>query len=54
MAFSLSKMFRRAEQRKTFADLMALDDHMLRDIGFNRGDLQQLLRRRSRSIRTHE
>ena len=52
--FSLSKLFRRAEQRKTFADLMALDDHLLRDIGFDRGDLQQLLRGRSRRIRAHE
>ena len=54
MTFSFAKLFRRAEQRKTFADLIALDDHLLRDIGFNRGDLQQLLRRRAVGIRTHE
>jgi uncharacterized protein YjiS (DUF1127 family) len=39
----LSSLFRRSEKRRAYADLMQLDDHLLRDIGINRSDLHQML-----------
>jgi uncharacterized protein YjiS (DUF1127 family) len=51
----LSSLFRRSERRKTYADLLQLDDHLLRDIGLSRGDIKHLAsgRTKSRSI-AHE
>lgn len=43
----LSTMFRRAERKRTYANLMQLDDHLLRDIGLSRGDLRQMMAGRS-------
>ena len=38
MAF-LTTLLRRSEKRRMYADLMQLDDHLLRDIGLTRSDL---------------
>ncbi len=38
----ISSLFRRAERRKTYADLLQLDDHLLRDIGLSRGDIRSM------------
>lgn len=43
MAFSLSTLFRRSAERKAYADLMKLDDHLLHDIGVSRSDLQAMM-----------
>ena len=43
----ISNLFRRSERRKTYADLMRLDDHLLRDIGLSRGDVHQLMNGRT-------
>lgn len=43
----LTSLFRRAERRRTVADLMQLDDHLLRDIGLSRGDVHQMARGRT-------
>lgn len=39
----LSSLIRRAEKRRAYTDLLRLDDHLLRDIGLNRGDLHQMI-----------
>lgn len=39
----LTLLFRRAEKRRTYADLLTLDDHLLRDIGLNRSDLHEMM-----------
>ncbi|HEX4299142.1 MAG TPA: DUF1127 domain-containing protein [Devosia sp.] len=38
-----SSLFRRSEKRRTYAELMQLDDHLLRDIGLNRSDLHRMM-----------
>jgi uncharacterized protein YjiS (DUF1127 family) len=38
----LSSLFRRAEKRRAYAELLQLDDHLLRDIGIERSDLQRM------------
>ena len=38
-----SSLFRRSEKRRTYANLMHLDDHMLRDIGLSRADVQLMM-----------
>lgn len=43
MAFDFSALFRRSAQRKTFSDLLKLDDHLLRDIGISRSDLHEMV-----------
>ncbi len=54
----LSSLFRRSEKRRAYADLLQLDDHLLRDIGVQRSDLHQMMAGsrtpRGRGIRTHE
>ena len=37
----LTTLLRRSEQRRMYASLMQLDDHLLRDIGLTRGDLRR-------------
>ena len=32
-------LFRRSAKQRTFADLLRMDDHLLRDIGLTRSDL---------------
>ena len=39
----LTSLFRRSEKRRAYADLMQLDDHLLRDIGVSRSDLHQMM-----------
>ena len=39
----LSSLFRRPEKRRTYADLLHMDDRMLRDIGLNRSDLHLMM-----------
>ena len=39
----LSSLFRRAEKRRAYSDMLHLDDHLLRDIGVSRSDLHQLM-----------
>jgi len=39
----LSSLFRRSDRRRTYANLLQLDDHLLRDIGLSRGDLHQMM-----------
>ena len=36
----LTTLLRRSEKRRMYADLMQLDDHLLRDIGLTRADLR--------------
>lgn len=43
----ISSLFRRSERRKTYANLLQLDDHLLRDIGLSRGDVRQMMRGRA-------
>lgn len=38
----LTALFRRAEKRRAYSDLVQLDDHLLRDIGIDRSDLHQM------------
>lgn len=39
----LSSLFRRAEKRRAYTDMLRLDDHLLRDIGLNRSDLHDMM-----------
>jgi uncharacterized protein YjiS (DUF1127 family) len=39
----LSSLFRRAEKRRAYSELMHLDDHLLRDIGVDRSDLRNMM-----------
>lgn len=39
----LTSLFRRSEKRRTYTNLMALDDRMLRDIGLSRSDLHLMM-----------
>ena len=39
----LTSLFRRAEKRRAYSDLLQLDDHLLRDIGVDRSDLHQMM-----------
>lgn len=48
----LSSLFRRSEKRRTYADLLHMDDRMLRDIGLNRSDLH-LMMAGQRTSHTH-
>lgn len=36
----LTTLLRRSEKRRMYADLMQLDDYLLRDIGLSRADLR--------------
>lgn len=58
MTSYLSSLLRRSARRKTLAELLNLDDHLLRDIGVTRADLH-LMMSGSRTahparVRTHE
>jgi uncharacterized protein YjiS (DUF1127 family) len=54
----VSAVKRHAEKRRAYANLMQLDDHLLRDIGINRSDLHQMLNgsrtAHTKGIRAHE
>lgn len=53
-----SSLFRRSEKRRTYASLLQLDDHMLRDIGLSRADVHRMMTgartAHTRGHRTHE
>jgi uncharacterized protein YjiS (DUF1127 family) len=53
-----SSLFRRAEKQRTFADLLRMDDHLLRDIGLSRSDLHLMASgsrtAHTKGTRTHE
>jgi uncharacterized protein YjiS (DUF1127 family) len=49
-----SSLARRAGRRKVYADLLTLDDHLLRDIGLNRSELRVMMTGRGKVTRTHE
>jgi uncharacterized protein YjiS (DUF1127 family) len=54
----ITSLLRRSAYRKTYASLMALDDHLLADIGFTRSELKQMMAgsrtAHARTIQTHE
>lgn len=54
----LTSLFRRAEKRRAFTDLLQFDDRMLRDIGLNRGDVHAMMAgtrtAHTKRNRTHE
>ena len=45
-----SSLVRRSERRKVYADLMRLDDHILRDIGLTRQDVHDMMSGRGRKV----
>lgn len=51
-----ASFFRRSEKRRAHANLLQLDEHMLRDIGLTRADVHRMMSgaRPSRGYRTHE
>lgn len=51
-----ASLFRRASRARTLNDLMTYDDHLLRDIGLSRTDLQSIRagRRHHRVASGHE
>lgn len=57
MANLFTALLRRGTgRRKVYADLLQLDDHLLRDIGLTRADVHSMLSgsTRSRTVRWHE
>jgi uncharacterized protein YjiS (DUF1127 family) len=55
MANVFSSLLRTAGRRKVYADLLHLDDHLLRDIGLTRSDVHTMMSRRGGKVtRTHE
>jgi uncharacterized protein YjiS (DUF1127 family) len=47
----LDTLFRRSERNRTIRNLMALDDHLLADIGVTRSDLYDMMHDRRRDGR---
>lgn len=39
----LSSLLQRSARRATYASLLSLDDHLLRDIGLSRADVRQMM-----------
>ena len=55
MSNVFSSLFRRSGRRKIYADLLRLDDHLLRDIGLTRTDVHQMMSGRGGKVtRSHE
>ncbi len=55
MANVFSALLRSAGRRKIYADLLQLDDHLLRDIGLTRNDVHNMMSQRGNKVtRTHE
>ena len=38
-----TSLFRRSDKKRTYADLMQMDDRLLRDIGLSRSDLHLMM-----------
>ena len=54
MTNMFSSLFRTSGRRKIYADLLHLDDHLLRDIGLTRSDVHDMISGRgSKVTRTH-
>ena len=50
----LASLLNRSHQRRMYRDLLQLDDHLLKDIGFNRYSLrEQLAAHKSPVANTH-
>ena len=49
-----SSLARRAGRRKIYADLLKLDDHLLRDIGLDRAEVHMMMSGRSKIVRRHD
>lgn len=58
MTSLFSSLFRRSEKRRTYADLLQLDDRLLRDIGLTRSDVHLMMggsrTSHTKGIRSHE
>jgi uncharacterized protein YjiS (DUF1127 family) len=55
MANVFSSLFRRSQRRKVYADLLRLDDHLLRDMGLTRHDVHEMMSGRGVKVtRAHE
>jgi uncharacterized protein YjiS (DUF1127 family) len=39
----LTTLFRRSEKHRTYTNLLAMDDRLLRDIGLTRSDVHELM-----------
>ena len=46
----MNSLFRAPGRRKVYADLLHLDEHLLRDIGLTRGDVNELVAGRGRKV----
>jgi uncharacterized protein YjiS (DUF1127 family) len=52
---AFTSLIRKAGRRKVYADLLRLDDHLLRDIGLTRSDVHTMMTGRGHKVtRTHE
>jgi uncharacterized protein YjiS (DUF1127 family) len=52
---AFTSLFRKAGRRKVYADLLRLDDHLLRDIGLTRSDVHTMMTGRGQKVtRAHE
>ena len=52
---AFSTLFRKTARRKVYADLLRLDDHLLRDIGLTRSDVHTMMTGRGHKVsRAHE
>ena len=52
-----TSLFRRSEKKRTYADLLQMDDRLLRDIGLSRSDLHLMMSSptaHTKGHRTHE
>lgn len=50
-----SSIFRSSGRRRIYADLLQLDDHLLRDIGLTRADVRDMVATRGQKTgRTHD
>jgi uncharacterized protein YjiS (DUF1127 family) len=47
----ISVLIRRSQKRRAYANLLELDDHLLRDIGINRSDLHLMASARTPQLK---
>ena len=52
LANTFSSLLRNRGRRKVYADLLRMDDHLLRDIGLTRSDVSDMIVGRGRKV-TH-
>lgn len=46
----ISRLIRKAGRRRIYADLLNMDDHLLRDIGLSRADVSDMIAGRGRKV----